>query len=70
MVFFALVGWGLIDAFSNQGIEPFEPTATSDIANLIFTRFVIPFEVVSIVLLAALIGGIALARKDDEGAQQ
>jgi NADH:ubiquinone oxidoreductase subunit 6 (subunit J) len=27
---------------------------------------VIPFEVVSIVLLAALIGGIALARRDDE----
>jgi NADH-quinone oxidoreductase subunit J len=65
---FGLIGWGTIDAFSNSGIEPFEPTATSDLANLIFTRFVIPFEVVSVVLLAALIGGIALARKDDEEA--
>lgn len=64
---FLLVAWGLIDAFSNSAIEPYEPTATSDVANLIFSRFVIPFEVVSVVLLAALIGGIALARKDDEG---
>ena len=30
----------------------------------IFERFVIPFEVVSVVLLAALIGAIVLARKD------
>jgi NADH-quinone oxidoreductase subunit J len=65
---FGLIGWGMVDAFSNSGIEPFEPTPTSEIANLIFTRFVIPFEVVSVVLLAALIGGIALARRDDEEA--
>lgn len=67
IVLFAIVAWGSIDAFSNQGIEPFEPTATSDLANEIFTRWVIPFEVVSIVLLAALIGGISLARRDEEG---
>lgn len=70
LVLFGLVAWGLVDAFSNTGIEPFEPTATSDLANLIFSRYVIPFEVVSIVLLAALIGGIALARRDDEGATE
>lgn len=68
LVLFGLIGWGVIDAFGNDMIEPFESTPTSDIANLIFTRFVIPFEVVSIVLLAALIGGIAIARKDEEAA--
>ncbi len=47
-------------------IEAFEPTLTSDLANILFDRFVIPFEVVSFVLLAALIGSIAIARKDDE----
>lgn len=41
-------------------------TRTADIGFVIFDRFVIPFEVVSIVLLAALIGGIVLARKDPE----
>ncbi|MDJ0499055.1 MAG: NADH-quinone oxidoreductase subunit J, partial [Acidimicrobiia bacterium] len=35
-----------------------------DIGQSIFERFVIPFEAVSFVLLAALIGGIVLARKD------
>ena len=47
-------------------IEPFEPTPTADLADVIFTRLIIPFEVVSIVLLVALIGGIALARRDDD----
>jgi NADH-quinone oxidoreductase subunit J len=37
-----------------------------DIGEVLFNRFVIPFEVVSFVLLAALIGGIVLARKDPE----
>ena len=67
VVIFAVVGWGMIDAFGNEMIEPFEPTATSDIADIIFRGFVIPFEILSVVLLAALIGGIALARRDDEG---
>jgi NADH-quinone oxidoreductase subunit J len=31
----------------------------------IFTRYVLPFEAVSFLLLAALIGAIALARKED-----
>ena len=66
VVLLALIGWGMIDAFENAMIEPFEPTATSDLANTIFTRFIIPFEVLSIVLLVALIGGIVLARRDDD----
>ena len=39
---------------------------TGDLGDVLFSRFVIPFEVVSFVLLAALIGGIVLARKDQE----
>jgi NADH-quinone oxidoreductase subunit J len=37
---------------------------TGDIGDLLFSRYVIPFEAVSFVLLAALIGGIVLARRD------
>ncbi|MCL1594213.1 MAG: NADH-quinone oxidoreductase subunit J [Actinomycetia bacterium] len=70
VLLFAVIGYAVIDAFENSMIEPFEPTATADLANLLFSRWVIPFEVVSFVLLAALIGGIALARKDDNGAQR
>ena len=67
VVLFAVMALAMWDAFGMEMIEPFEPTATSDLANFLFSRFVIPFEVVSFVLLAALIGGIALARKDDAG---
>jgi len=39
---------------------------TDVLGDSLFGRYVIPFEVVSFVLLAALIGGIVLARKDPE----
>jgi NADH:ubiquinone oxidoreductase subunit 6 (subunit J) len=51
-------------------IPPFVPTSTADLSNVLFDRFVIPFEVVSFVLLAALIGGITLARRDNTGAKR
>lgn len=66
VVMFGVIAWATIDQYTNQMIEPFEPTSTGDLAIVIFTRFVVPFEVVSFVLLAALIGGIAIARKDEE----
>lgn len=39
-------------------------STTSGIGLSIFTDFVLPFEVVSFLLLAALIGAVVLARKD------
>ena len=38
---------------------------TSDIGGSLFTSFVLPFEVVSFLLLAALIGAIVLARREE-----
>jgi len=66
VVLAGVIGWAMVDAFENTMLEPFESTPTSDLADLLFTRFVIPFEVLSILLLAALIGAIALARRDEE----
>lgn len=40
------------------------PPSTIDIGNAIFTTFVFPFEVISLVLLAALIGAIFIAKKE------
>jgi NADH-quinone oxidoreductase subunit J len=45
-------------------ISPSGGTAES-VGRSIFSRFVLPFEVVSFLLLAALIGAIVLSRKDD-----
>ena len=55
VVLFGVISYAVIDTFSNIMIEPFEPTATGDLANQMFSRWVIPFEVVSFVLLAALV---------------
>ena len=40
------------------------PPSTVDIGQAIFTTFVFPFEVISLVLLAALIGAIFIAKKE------
>jgi NADH-quinone oxidoreductase subunit J len=54
------------DAFSWDGpkIEPGQGGAAS-IGESIFSRYVLPFEAVSFLLLAALIGAIVLSRRDD-----
>lgn len=64
-VLFAVIAWAVVDAFGMSEIQPFDPTATAEIANILFDRFLISFEVLSLVLLAALVGGIVLARQDD-----
>ncbi len=70
VVLFGVIASAMVHAFGANMIQPFEPTLTSDMANILFDRFAIPFEVMSFVLLAALIGGIAIARKDDEGGER
>jgi NADH-quinone oxidoreductase subunit J len=54
------------DAFSWNGrkIDPV-PASAAAVGRSIFSRYVLPFEVVSFLLLAALIGAIVLSRKDD-----
>jgi NADH-quinone oxidoreductase subunit J len=45
-------------------VEPVQGTASS-VGTSIFSDFVLPFEAISFLLLAALIGAIVLSRKDD-----
>jgi NADH-quinone oxidoreductase subunit J/NAD(P)H-quinone oxidoreductase subunit 6 len=42
-------------------------TATNDLALLLFRDFVLPFEIVSVLLLAAVIGGVFLAKHEEGG---
>jgi NADH-quinone oxidoreductase subunit J len=55
------------DAFPMQDAQAFEPVqgTTEVVGDAIFRNYVLPFEAVSFLLLAALIGAIVLARKDD-----
>jgi NADH-quinone oxidoreductase subunit J len=54
----------LIDAFSDKEIVLTSPTRTEEVADLIFKTYVVPFEVISILLLAALVGAVVIARRD------
>jgi NADH-quinone oxidoreductase subunit J len=57
---------GAFDLRSSERFPVFE-ASTGDIGEEIFSGYVLPFEAVSFLLLAALIGAIVLARKDDAG---
>jgi NADH-quinone oxidoreductase subunit J len=73
----ALVGLGVLaglafliqDTFAGERIE-IEAARTSEIGVAIFRDFVLPFEVVSVLLLAALIGAVVIARKDEAPAPE
>jgi len=41
---------------------------TEQIGVAIYAKYVIPFELTSVILLVALVGAIILARRDDEDA--
>jgi NADH-quinone oxidoreductase subunit J len=43
-------------------------TGTQALARLLFSEFILPFEVVSVLLLAAVIGGVFLAKREDRDA--
>ena len=40
-------------------------TATDALAKVLFQQYVLPFEIVSVLLLAAVIGGVFLAKRDE-----
>ncbi len=64
---FAVVTWAVVESFGFDAIIPLpdEATTTGDLGESLFSNWIIPFETVSFVLLAALVGGITLARRDD-----
>jgi NADH-quinone oxidoreductase subunit J len=68
---FVLLSWASIQAFGTTQVEAVgEPTSTEVLGIALLGRFVIPFEVVSFVLLAALIGGVTIARRDLSPAEE
>lgn len=71
---FGVTSWIMIDAFEGtnvdlsvaegQTVEDMGTTA-EEVGEAIFSSYVWPFEVVSVLLLAALIGAVLIAKKDD-----
>jgi NADH-quinone oxidoreductase subunit J len=64
LLIFGVLAYLLVDEFSGDKLVLTQPTQTSAIADSIFRSYVVAFEAVSMLLLAALIGAIVLARRD------
>jgi NADH-quinone oxidoreductase subunit J len=61
---FGVLAYVLNDAFDGAEINLAQPQSTAEVGDSIFGPYLLPFEVVSVLLLAALVGAIVLARRD------
>ncbi len=61
---FGLLGAILYDGFGKTKLEGQDVVRTGDVGLAVFQSYVIPFEVISILLLAALVGAVVIARRD------
>ncbi len=64
VLLFAVMAIALIDSFSDSRLVIDEPQSTALVSDAIFSQYIVPFEAVSVLLLAALIGAVVVARRD------
>jgi NADH-quinone oxidoreductase subunit J len=64
LLLFAVMAIALFDSFGDKRVVIDEPQSVNTVSDSIFSQYIVPFEAVSVLLLAALIGAIVLARKD------
>ncbi|MXW42234.1 MAG: NADH-quinone oxidoreductase subunit J [Acidimicrobiia bacterium] len=58
----------LVDRFGNDKLpNNLTPQTTAQVSDELFSQFIVPFEAVSVLLLAALIGAIVIARREEGG---
>ena len=61
---FAVLAIGIVSAYGTKKVDFTVAFSTEGIGKSLLTTWVLPFEAVSILLLAALVGAIVLARRD------
>jgi NADH-quinone oxidoreductase subunit J len=65
LLLFGVMAYVLMKGYSDAKIPADgTPTSTKTVSDLIFKPYLLPFEALSFLLLAAVIGAIVLARKD------
>jgi NADH-quinone oxidoreductase subunit J len=65
LILFLTLSYTMLTAFgSRQVAQVGEATDTRVLGEALLGRYVIPFEIVGFILLAALIGGVTIARRD------
>jgi NADH-quinone oxidoreductase subunit J len=60
-----LLGWAAWTGLPALSARPAQPQNTPRIGTLLMTTYALPFEAVSILLLAGMVGAIYLARKEE-----
>ena len=66
----AVMAYALIDRWgddplpADRQVDAVADSNTATVSDSIFSQYLIPFEIVSVLLLAALVGAIAIARRD------
>ncbi len=62
---FAVMSFSLWEGFSDTELpETMAPQRTQAVSDEIFSTYIVPFEALSVLLLAALIGAVVVARRD------
>ena len=63
---FGVTSWIMFEAFEGRDVNFVRETGVTsrEIGGEIFSKYVLPFEVVSVLLLAALVGAVVIARRD------
>lgn len=61
---FVVLAIGIVAGYGRRPLPLRVAFSTTALGNALFTRWILPFEAVSVLLLAALVGAIVLARKD------
>ena len=64
ILLFAVMAVALIDTFDDGRVVVEQPQRVAEVSDSIFSQYIVPFEAVSVMLLAALIGAIVVARKE------
>jgi len=70
LLLLGVMGYALVDYFGDDRlpaermIDSVDGSNTATVSDSIFSTYLVPFEVVSVLLLAALVGAIVIARKD------
>lgn len=64
LLMFGVLAAVLSKQFGRVHVDTSAVQRTAGVADSVFTTYVIPFEVVSVVLLAALVGAVVIARRD------
>ena len=71
LMIFGVMAYSLLDYYGDDtlgaapgNVEGQLTANTEQVSDAIFSQYVVPFEVISVLLLGALVGAIVLARKD------